>query len=45
MFLTYHQGEETFDEFVTELKKLSSTCELDTLRDSLITDMIIKKDC
>ena len=40
-FLTYRQGGETFDEFVTELKKLSSTCELDTLRDSLIRDMII----
>ena len=41
-FLTYRQGEEeSFDQFVTYLKKMSSTCELLTLKESLIKDMII----
>ena len=41
-FFTYRQQEgQNFDDFVTELKKLSSKCEFDTLQDSLIKDMIV----
>ena len=41
-FFSYHQREgQSFDHFVTEFKKLSSECELGTLLDSLIRDMII----
>lgn len=32
---------ETFDQFLTELKRLSLSCELGTLKDSLIKDLII----
>ena len=39
---SYRQREgQSFGHFVTELKKLSSECELGTLLDSLIRDMII----
>ena len=39
---SYCQREgQSFDHFVTELRKLSSECELGTLLDSLIRDMII----
>ncbi|CAB4033390.1 Hypothetical predicted protein, partial [Paramuricea clavata] len=39
---TYRQEEgQTFTSFVTELKKRSAACEFDTLKDSLIKDMII----
>ena len=40
-FLTHRQGAESFDEFVTELKKQSKLSDLGTLTDSLIKDMII----
>ena len=41
-FFSYRQREgQSFDHYVTELKKLSSECELGTLMDSLIRDMII----
>ena len=41
-FFTYgHSEGETFNDFVTELKKLSADCAFDTLKDSLIKDMII----
>ena len=41
-FFTYRQTEgQSFNDFVTELKKLSSECEFDTLKDSLTKDMII----
>ena len=41
-FFTYRQSEgQTFNDFVTELKKLSADCAFDTLKDSLIKDMII----
>ena len=41
-FFSYRQREgQSFGQFVTELKKLSSECELGTLLDSLIRDMII----
>ena len=35
-----HEGE-TFDSFLTDLKKLSLSCGFDTLRDSLIKDRIV----
>ena len=41
-FFTYRQKEgESFDDFVTQLKKLSYDCESGELRDSLIRDVII----
>ena len=41
-FFTYRQKEgETFDEFTTQLRKLSHDCEFSTLQDSLVKDMII----
>ncbi|CAB4018481.1 Hypothetical predicted protein [Paramuricea clavata] len=41
-FFTYRQEKgQTFTSFVTELKKRSAACEFDTLKDSLIKDMII----
>ena len=41
-FFTHRQEEgQTFTSFVTELKKRSAACEFDTLKDSLIKDMII----
>ena len=41
-FLTYRQKEgETFDKFVTQLRKLSQDCDLGTLRNSLIKDIVI----
>ena len=42
IFLSYRQVEgESFDQFVTTLRKLSSSCDFETLKDSLIKDMII----
>ena len=41
-FFTYHEDEgQSFTSFATKLKKHSGACELDTLKDSLIKDMII----
>ena len=41
-FLIYRQHEgESFHDFVTELKKLSSECEFEGLPNSLIKDMIV----
>ncbi len=41
-FFTYRQQEgQSFNEFVTELKRRSSECEFATLQDSLIRDMIV----
>ena len=41
-FLTYRQKEgESFDDFVTQLKNLSTDCEFGELKDSLIRDAII----
>jgi hypothetical protein len=41
-FFTYRQREgQSFDAYVTELKKRSSQCEFATLQDSLIRDMIV----
>ena len=41
-FFTYRQHEgHTFHEFVIALTKLSSECELETLHDSLIKDVIV----
>ena len=41
-FLTYKQKEgQSFSEFVTQLRKLSTDCELDNLRESLIKDVIV----
>ena len=41
-FFTYKQQEgQSFNEFVTELKRRSSECEFATLQDSLIRDMIV----
>ena len=41
-FLTYRQKEgQAFDEFVTQLRKLSSECEFGTLCASLIKDIIV----
>ena len=40
-FFTHRQEEQLFDEFVTQLKKLSNDCEFGALRDSLVKDMII----
>ena len=41
-FLMYRQLEgQSFQNFITELKKLSAGCELENLRDSLIKDMIV----
>ena len=41
-FFTYRQTDgQSFTDFVTELKKLSSECAFDVLKDSLIKDMII----
>ena len=40
-FTCKQRGGQSFDEFVTELKKRSADCEFDTLRDSLIRDIII----
>ena len=41
-FLTARQNEsETFDEFCTRLRKLSTDCDFTTLKDSLIKDLII----
>ena len=41
-FFTYRQHEgQSFHDFVTELKKLSSECEFETPHDSLIKDMIV----
>ena len=40
-FFTYRQHEgQNFHDFITELKKISSECEFETLHDSLIKDMI-----
>ena len=39
---TYRQSEgQTFNDFVTELKKLIADCAFDTLKDSLIKDVSI----
>ena len=41
-FFTYRQKEgENFDDFMTQLKKLSADCEFGELKDSLIRDVII----
>ena len=41
-FFTYQQHEgQHFHDFVTELKKLRSECEFETIHDSLIKDMIV----
>ncbi len=41
-FFIYRQSEgQSFDAFVTELKKRSSQCEFETLQDCLIRDMIV----
>ena len=41
-FFTYQQHEgQYFHDFVTELKKLRSECEFETIQDSLIKDMIV----
>ena len=41
-FFTYQQNQrQNFHDFVTELKKLSSQCEFETLHDTLIKDMIV----
>ena len=41
-FFTYRQHEEqNFHDFVTDLKKLSSECQFETLHESLIKDMIV----
>ena len=41
-FFTYRQHEgKNLHDFVTELKKLSSECEFETLHDSFIRDMIV----
>ena len=41
-FFTYRQHEgQKFHDFVTDLKKLSSECEIETHHDSLIKDMIV----
>ncbi|KAK3732947.1 hypothetical protein RRG08_002557 [Elysia crispata] len=41
-FLTKHQQEgESFDQFVTELKRLNAECEFKDLKDSLIRDRIV----
>ena len=41
-FFTYRQQEGyNFHDFATELRRLSSECELDNLQDSLIKDMIV----
>ena len=41
-FFTYRQhAGQNFHDFITELKKLSSECEFETLHDSLIKDMIV----
>ena len=40
-FLTYRQEEgQSFESFITDLKKFASDCELDNLKKSLIRDMI-----
>ena len=42
-FFTYRQHEgQKFHDFVTDLKKLSSESEFETLHDSLIKDMIVR---
>ena len=41
-FFTYHQEiGQTFDDFMPEPRKLSSDCELEILRESLLRDMVI----
>ena len=41
-FLTYRQETgQSFDDYVTELRKLSSDCELEGLQESLLRDMLI----
>ena len=41
-FLTYKQKEgQSFDEFMTQLKKLSSDCEFGELKNSLIKDIVV----
>jgi len=41
-FLTYKQKEgQTFNEFVTQLRKLSTDCEFGDLRESLIRDIVV----
>ena len=41
-FLTYKQKEgQSFDEFMTKLKKLSSDCEFGELKNSLIKDIVV----
>ena len=40
-FLTYRQKHgESFDEFTTTLRKLAQDCEIGTLKDSMLKDMI-----
>jgi transposase InsO family protein len=40
-FFTRRQGEETFDKFITDLRRLAKPCEFKTLENELIRDMII----
>ena len=41
-FFTYRQETgQSFDDYVTELRKLSSDCELEGLQESLLRDMLI----
>ena len=41
-FFTYRQEtEQSFDDYMTELRKLSSDCELEGLRESLLRDVLI----
>ena len=41
-FFTYRQEDgQTFDKYLTELRKLCNDCELDTLKDSILKDMLI----
>ena len=41
-FLTYKQKEgQSFDEFMTQLKRLSSDCEFGELKNSIIKDIVV----
>ena len=41
-FFTYRQSDgQTFDKYLTEMKKLCNDCDLGTLKNSLLTDMLI----
>ena len=41
-FFTYRQGDgQSFDKYLTEMRKLSNDCEFGNLHDSILTDMLI----